>query len=40
MKDNTVKCPSCNELFKIDDSTYNDIIKQIRDQQFNNETKI
>ena len=37
MKDNTVKCPSCNELFKLDDSTYNDIIKQIRDKQFNNE---
>lgn len=37
MKDNTVKCPSCKEVFKVDDSVYSDIIKQVRDQQFHNE---
>jgi hypothetical protein len=37
MKDNTVKCPSCKEVFKVDDSVYTDIVKQVRDQQFNEE---
>ena len=34
MKDNTVKCPNCKEVFKVDDSVYTDIVKQVRDQQF------
>jgi hypothetical protein len=33
MKDNTVKCPNCKEVFKVDDSVYTDIVKQVRDQQ-------
>ena len=37
MKDNTVKCPSCKEVFKVDDSVYTDIVKQVRDQQFKDE---
>lgn len=37
MKDNTVKCPSCKEVFKVDDSVYSDIVKQVRDQQFQDE---
>jgi hypothetical protein len=37
MKDNTVKCPSCKEVFKVDDSVYTDIVKQVRDQQFQDE---
>jgi len=37
MNDNTVKCPSCNEVFKVDDSVYNTIVKQVRDQQFHEE---
>jgi hypothetical protein len=37
MKDNTVKCPNCKEVFKVDDSVYTDIVKQVRDQQFQNE---
>ena len=37
MKDNTVKCPSCKEVFKVDDSVYTDIVKQVRDQQFRDE---
>lgn len=37
MKNNTVKCPSCKEIFKVDNSVYTDIVKQVRDQEFNNE---
>jgi hypothetical protein len=37
MKDNTVKCPSCKEVFKVDDSVYTDIVNQVRDQQFQDE---
>ena len=37
MKDNTVKCPSCKEVFNVDDSIYTDIVKQVRDQQFQEE---
>lgn len=36
-KDNTVKCPSCKEVFKVDDSVYTDIVKQVRDQEFAND---
>ncbi len=36
--DNTsVKCPKCKETFKVDDSVYTDIVKQVRDQQFTDE---
>lgn len=36
--DNTsVKCPNCKEVFKVDDSVYTDIVKQVRDQQFQDE---
>ena len=37
MKDNTVKCPSCKEVFKVDDAVYNNIVNQVRDQQFDDE---
>jgi len=37
MKDSTVKCPNCKEVFKVDDSVYTDIVKQVRDQQFDDE---
>ena len=37
MKDNTVKCPSCKEVFKVDDAVYNNIVNQVRDQQFKDE---
>jgi hypothetical protein len=40
MKDNTVKCPSCKEVFKVDDAVYNNIVNQVRDQQFDDELKI
>lgn len=32
-----VKCPSCKEVFKVDDSVYTDIVIQVRDQQFQDE---
>jgi len=33
----SVKCPSCKEVFKVDDSVYTNIVKQVRDQQFQEE---
>jgi hypothetical protein len=39
MKDNTVKCPNCKEVFKVDDAVYNNIVNQVRDQQFDDELK-
>jgi hypothetical protein len=34
-----VKCPNCQEVFKVDDAIYNNIVKQVRDQQFDEELK-
>ena len=39
MKENNVKCPSCKEVFKVDDAVYNNIVNQVRDQQFQEELK-
>jgi len=36
-KNTTVNCPNCKEVFKVDDSVYTDIVKQVRDQQFKDE---
>ena len=36
-KNTTVNCPNCKEAFKVDDSVYTDIVKQVRDQQFQEE---
>ena len=36
-KNATVKCPNCKEVFKVDDSVYSNIVKQVRDQQFQEE---
>ena len=36
-KNGTVKCPNCKEVFKVDDSVYTNIVKQVRDQQFQDE---
>ena len=33
-KNTTVNCPNCKEVFKVDESVYSDIIKQVRDQEF------
>lgn len=32
-----IKCPNCGQMFKIDESTYASIVKQIRDHEFNKE---
>lgn len=29
-----VKCPNCKEVFKVNESVYTDIVKQVRDQEF------
>ena len=34
---NQIKCPKCNEIFKIDETGYSDILKQVRDKEFQNE---
>ncbi len=36
-KNATVKCPNCKEVFKVDDSVYTNIVKQVRDEQFQEE---
>jgi len=36
-KNAEVKCPNCKDVFKVDDSVYTDIVKQVRDQQFQEE---
>ena len=30
-----IQCPKCKELFRLEDSGYADIIKQIKDDEFN-----
>ena len=32
-----IKCPHCNKAFKIDETGYADILKQVRDNEFNQE---
>ena len=34
-----IKCPHCGQLFTIDESNYDSIVKQIRDHEFYNELK-
>lgn len=34
---NEIKCPNCGEVFQIDESNYDSIVKQIRDHVFNEE---
>jgi hypothetical protein len=36
---NEIICPHCNESFKLDDAGYADIMKQVRDHQFEEELK-
>lgn len=31
---NDIKCPKCNEVFKVDQAGYADILKQVRDEEF------
>lgn len=32
-----IKCPNCGEVFQIDESSYDSIVKQVRDHEFNEE---
>jgi len=32
---NEIKCPNCNKVFKIDETSYESILKQVRDNEFN-----
>ena len=34
---NDIICPNCNKAFKIDESGYVELLKQVRTQQFNEE---
>ncbi len=34
---NEIKCPKCKEAFKVDEAGFADILKQVRDQQFEEE---
>ena len=36
---NQIKCPKCGEVFTIDESNYESIVKQVRDHQFEEEIK-
>ena len=34
---NDIKCPHCGKVFKVDDTGFADILKQVRDSQFEKE---
>ena len=34
MNENEIKCPKCNEVFKVDESGFANIVKQVRDREF------
>jgi hypothetical protein len=36
---NEIKCPKCHEVFKVDQAGYADILKQVRDHQFDEELR-
>ncbi|MCT4664922.1 MAG: DUF2130 domain-containing protein [Flavobacteriales bacterium] len=36
-QNNNITCPNCQEVFKVDESLYHDITKQVRDEQFEKE---
>lgn len=36
---NTIQCPNCHTVFPVDESQYYEIVKQVRDEQFQNELK-
>lgn len=37
---NEIKCPNCGTIFKIDETEYNSIVKQIRDKEFEKEISL
>ncbi|MCL1883293.1 MAG: DUF2130 domain-containing protein [Defluviitaleaceae bacterium] len=36
---NEIKCPKCSEIFKVDESGFADIVKQVRDSEFSKSLK-
>ena len=32
---NEIKCPHCGKVFQVDESGFADIVKQVRDSEFN-----
>ena len=34
-----LKCPHCEKIFQIDESGYNQIVKQVRDSEFKRDLK-
>ena len=36
---NEIKCPECGSTISIDEDSYSNIIKQVRDQEFEDEMK-
>jgi len=34
---NEIICPNCNKVFKVDEAGFADILKQVRDHQFEEE---
>lgn len=34
---NEIKCPNCGKVFQIDETSYESILKQIRDEEFHKE---
>ena len=34
---NQIKCPNCGEVFTVDESGYNEIVRQVRDETFEKE---
>lgn len=37
MNNTEIQCPNCQEIFKVDETDYIDIVKQVRDKQFKEE---
>ena len=37
---NEIKCPKCNEVFKVDQAGFADILKQVKDSEFDRELKV
>ena len=34
-----IKCPNCGTVFQIDESDYQNVLKQVRDKEFESEIK-
>ena len=37
---NEIKCPKCGEIFAIDDSGYRELVKEVKDKEFEKELKV